>query len=88
MSFLNAADSNPYRLARIIAGTRINLRNSVSQGLFRDDLYFFLLQKGNDCITLYETIGLKISFSAYFSYQLDDVKKLIIKRLNMYVVLV
>ncbi len=42
MSFLDAADSNPYRPARIIAGTCINLRNSVSQGLFRDDLYFFL----------------------------------------------
>ncbi len=42
IGYLDGPDSSPYRLNRIIVGTCIDLRNCVSQGLFRDDLYFFL----------------------------------------------
>lgn len=42
MSYLDKSNLTPYRPERIIVGTSVDLRNYVSQGLFRDDLYFFL----------------------------------------------
>ncbi len=42
MRYLDRPDNSPYRPDRIVVGTCIDLRNYVSQGLFRDDLYFAL----------------------------------------------
>ena len=42
MRYLDRPDTSPYRPDRIVVGTCIDLRNYVSQGLFRDDLYFAL----------------------------------------------
>ena len=42
MSYLDKLETSPYRPNRIIIGTCVDLRKHVSEGLFRDDLYFFL----------------------------------------------
>ena len=42
MSYLDKLETSPYRPTRIIIGTCVDLRKHVSEGLFRDDLYFFL----------------------------------------------
>ncbi|MDC0462032.1 response regulator [Alphaproteobacteria bacterium] len=42
MRYLDNPNSSPFRPDRIIVGTCVDLRNYVSQGLFRDDLYFSL----------------------------------------------
>ena len=42
MRYLDRPDTNPHRPERIVVGTCVDLRNYVSQGLFRDDLYYAL----------------------------------------------
>ena len=42
MSYLDKLETSPYCPNRIIIGTCVDLRKHVSEGLFRDDLYFFL----------------------------------------------
>ena len=42
MRYLDRPDTSPYRLDRVVVGTCVDLRDCVSQGLFREDLYFAL----------------------------------------------